>query len=178
MANIRTARRSGLVLRGGRNRRETSWIDMATTFTTLASGTPVLFSGFSASVLALRPFTIVRVRGWLSLSSDQATALENYAASFGLAIVSDQALAIGITAVPTPQAEKDSDLWFLYEELAGRIQAVTSTGISDAAPQKSIDTRAMRKVEDGQDVATVMESLSGFRGCIMSKGGRMLIKLH
>jgi len=66
----------------------------------------------------------------------------------------------------------------VYEELSGRIQAVTSTGISDAAPAKEIDSRAMRKVEDGEDIATVEESLSGFRGCIMGKGGRLLVKLH
>ena len=178
MPNLNIARRSGLVLRGGRNIRATSWVSLGTTFTTLASGTPVLFTGFSASVLAVRPFTIVRVRGWLSLSSDQAVAGENYAASLGLAVVSAEALAIGVTAVPTPQAEKDSDLWFLYEELSGRVSAVTSTGISDASPSTRIDSKAMRKVEDGQDVAVLEESLNAFPGCIMGKGGRMLIKLH
>jgi len=36
----------------------------------------------------------------------------------------------------------------------------------------------MRKVEDGQDVAILEESETGFDGAVMQKGGRMLIKLH
>jgi len=178
LANIRVARRSGLVLRGGRNRRQTFWVAMASTATAMASLSPVLFSGFSAAVLALRPFTIVRIRGWMSLASDQSIAVENYGAALAMAVVSDQALAIGVTAVPTPQAEKDSDMWFMFEELGGTINAVTSTGISGSSQSKEIDSRAMRKVNDGQDVSLVGEGVSGLAGSTLFKGGRILVKLH
>ncbi len=176
MANLRVGRRSGLVLRGGRQRRQTRWIGMTPTFTTLGAATPVLFAGFDAASLALRPFTIVRLRGWFSAVSDQTIANERYNVAFGLAVVSEQALAIGVTAVPTPEADRESDLWFLYEELGGGIQAVTSTGLSEAHLSMKLDSRAMRKVEDGQDIATVFETT--FAGCIAYKGGRMLVKLH
>jgi len=178
MANLRVGRRSGRIFRGGRSVRETAWVNIATTSTGLAPSTGVLFSGFSAAALGLRPFTIVRVRGWLSLSSDQSIAVETYAGSLGMAVVSDQAFAIGVTAVPTPQTDKDSDLWFVYEELAGTIIAVTSTGIDGGTVSKAFDSRAMRKVEDGQDVAIVVEGAAGFSGSTLNKGGRMLIKLH
>ncbi len=178
MANIVRRRRSGLVLRGGRDRRETSWVPFAFTSTVLAASTPVLFTGFSAGVLVLRPFTVTRLRGWMSLSSDQTTAQERYAAALGLAIVSDQALAVGVTAVPTPVAEADSDLWFLWQSLSGSMLAVTSTGLSDTQPTVVLDSRAMRKVEDGQDIAVVQEASGGSAGCVLQRSGRLLITLH
>ena len=181
MANIRTARRSGFVLRDGKNRRETFWVGIAPTTTTLATATPVLFTGFGADSLALRPFTIIRTRGVLNLSSDQVAATEPYLAAFGMAVVSDQALAVGVTAVPTPINEAGSDLWFLYESLTGAFTFGDATGrIDSAGTFKEFDSKAMRKVEDGQDLAIVMEASGAgtFEGCNMAKHGRMLIKLH
>jgi hypothetical protein len=44
--------------------RETLWMGIAASDTALASASSVvLFGGFSAAQLALRPFTIVRTRG-------------------------------------------------------------------------------------------------------------------
>jgi len=177
MANVRRSRAGGYN-RAGKSRRESFWVGILGTSTALVSGTPVLFTGFSAAVLALRPFTIVRSRGWLSISTDQAIASEDFAGALAFAVVSDQALAIGVTAVPTPVADIDSDLWFVYEKIGGRVTAVTSTGISGSLVTKPFDSRAMRKVEDGQDVAILEESETGFDGAVMQKGGRMLIKLH
>jgi len=181
MANIRVARRSGRVLRGGSLRRDTRWLQLAETTTTLAAGTPVVFTGFDADVLAMRPFTIVRSRGVLHLATDQLSASEVAVAVMGWAVVSDQALAVGVTAVPTPITEGDSDLWFLYESLITRVDFGSAIGFdSSSGNLKEFDSRAMRKVEDGQDIAVVMEAsaASGFSGCRMSKQGRMLIKLH
>jgi len=178
MANIRVARRSGRIFRGGSFRRDTQWGSLASTVTTLASGTPVLFGGLSAVGLALRPFTIIRVRGYLNIASDQLAAAEHYAASFGMCVVTEQALAIGVTAVPTPQTDKSSDLWFVYEELAGAVKFIAGAALSEQSPGFSFDSRAMRKVEEGQDIAVVEESVTGFVGCELYKGGRFLLKLH
>jgi len=179
MANIKRSRRSGFTLRGGRMRRESFWIAIAETSTTLASGTPVLFTGLTTAQLALRPFTVVRTRGLLQLSSDQLTTTESYFGAYGMAVVSDQAFAIGITAVPTPITDKDSDLWFVFEELTGRFAVSSAIGILEVGNRREFDSRAMRKVEDGQDIAIVEEnSGSPFAGAIMTKSGRMLIKLH
>jgi len=179
VANIRTARRSGLVLRGGRNRRESAWVSIATTRTNItAPSTAVLFTGFSAAALALRPFTIVRVRGQMHLSSDQLANSESYQASLGLAVVSDQALAIGVTAVPTPETDRDSDLFFVYESLSGEFSVSSAISILESGHGKDFDSKAMRKVEDGQDVALTIETSSISNGVFFSKQARMLIKLH
>ncbi len=180
MANIRRSRKSGFTFRGGVLRRETFWLQVAASSTTLASGTPVLFTGFSSGVLSLRPFTIIRVRGFIDLASDQVAASESYMATFGMAVVSEQALAVGVTAVPNPVADRASDLWFLYETLASSLLRGDGTGFNDGAgTNRQFDSRAMRKVEDGQDVAAVVENDgSPFLGCNMAKVGRMLLKLH
>ncbi len=162
-------------------RRESLWLAIQETSTVLTVATPVLFTGFTAGVLAVRPFTIVRTRGVMHLSSDQIANTESYFAALGMAIVSDQALAIGVTAVPTTVTDPDSDLWFLYEALVGKYVLSSAVGIDASGGQfKEFDSKAMRKVEEGQDVAIVEEAsgAAGFSGCTMIKQGRMLIKLH
>ncbi len=105
MANIRSARRSGLVLRGGRNIRETLWADVTPTLTTFAAGaTPGFINITGAFLLSIRPWTVVRVRGVMHLMSDQEAASEQQALAYGVCVVSDQAAAIGITAIPTPSS--------------------------------------------------------------------------
>ncbi len=179
MANIHRSRKSGLVIRGGQSRRDTAWAAIIETSNGLASAnTAVLFGGFSGAALALRPFTIVRTRvNWL-VRSDQLSATEMYMVALGISIVSSQALAIGVTAVPTPFTDLDSDLFFLHDIITGEQLVTTAVGINMAMPNKDVDSRAMRKVEDGQDVAIVIENSSIGLGSTVRKSGRVLLKLH
>ena len=166
--------------RGRSSRRETLWLRIAETQTTLAgASTAALFTGFTSTLLAARPFTIIRTRGWFSMRSDQISSDETYGVGLGMAVVSDQAAAIGITAVPTPSTDGDSDLFFLYEEMYSRFEFFDATGVN---PQNSIgrtfDSKASRKVEEGQDLAITVETGTISLGAVVIKAGRMLIKLH
>ncbi len=180
MANIRTARRSGLVLRGGRNVRESRWLFITGTTATLpSSSTAIIINSLDAGALALTPFTIVRTRGFLHLKSDQTAAAEDQAVNLGYAVVSVQASAIGVTAVPTPTTDQGSDLWFVFQSLMAAVNA--GAGDGQARGQgKDYDSRAMRKVEDGEDIVVVVESeVAGLTsGMIVRHTGRLLIKLH
>ena len=180
MANIRVARRSGLVLRGGRQRRETQWGELVTTESALTGApTAVLVFSLSAAGLALRPFTIIRVRGVMHVRSDQAAATESYIGDFGMCVVSDQASAIGVTAVPTPFTDKQSDLWFVYEQIIDRIEVGSGAGTGvpvNTGRYKDIDSRAMRKVNGDQDMIGVVEN--EVNGCNVIFSGRVLLKLH
>jgi len=163
-------------------RRETRWLDVESSFTTLATNNvPALINSLSAVELALRPFTFVRVRGVAWIVSDQALATETYSVALGAAVVSDQALGIGVTAVPTPITDQASDLWFMYEQFMGGILLATAIGFEE--PNGSFfkyDSKAMRKVDDGQDVAFVVETDDAgiTAGVQIKHGGRALIKLH
>ncbi len=182
MANISTGRKSGFIVRGGARRRETLWFGgTAFTQTLVATTTSALVLSLNAAALALRPFTIVRTRGVLHVFSDQEASSELYGASFGIAVVSDQATAIGVTAVPTPTTDSPSDLWMVYEFLIGRFAVATGASIAHVGMERIVDSKAMRKVEDGQDIVQVVEGPGAglaSTGSIISGFNRTLVKLH
>ncbi len=156
-----------------RQSRLTTWFQFDPTNVIVATGSVLVFS-LNAAALALRPFTIVRTRFEFGLRSDQAAAVERQVCALGIAVVSDEASAVGITAIPTPITESASNLWFLHA-----IQYCNETSLTDrAAPMcsKSLDSKAMRKVEVGQDVVVVVEASSISDGLVAVLGGRMLIK--
>ena len=160
--------------------RETRWLDLAPTFTALgAAGTAALLNVLTTEEKALRPFTVVRSRGILGIESDQTAASEVYHAAFGMAVVSEQAIAIGVTAVPTPDTDRASDLWFVFEELLGSYLFATSAAfVESSATMRIYDSKAMRKIEDGQDLAVVAEAVVNSAGLLIRSAGRVLIKLH
>ena len=176
MANIHTARRSGYITRGGKNVRETLWsatsLQISSTIT--AASTAVVMTSFAAGVLALRPFTIVRTRGVWGIRSDQTASIESQALGLGMAVVTDQAVAIGVTAVPTPGTDADSDAFYVYEVLLQR------NIIAGEQPMRfaSFDSKAMRKVEDGFDGVSVVETGPASNGLVVELQFRCLIKLH
>jgi len=181
MANIRTARRSGFITRGGRNVRETLWFSGVLTQANLAAAsTAALLQQLNAAALALRPFTVIRTRGMWHAQSDQAAADERYQVAFGACVVTDQASAIGVTAVPTPATDNGSDAFLSYETILGSYEfgAGTTAEFDSWGVMKEIDSKAMRKVEDGFDLITVIETFSTSSGVTVDAFIRFLIKLH
>jgi len=176
MANLRIGRRSGLVLRGGRNRRATVWIGDVPALTTVAANTAVLLTSLNAAALALRPFTIVRVRGVIQWGSDQEAASETPFGAYGETVVSDQASAIGVTAVPTPTTDANSDLFLYYQTLVFALH-VTPAGTGPGYQQYNLDGKAMRKVNDDQDLVTSVENNSAV-GATIVVSSRLLVKIH
>ncbi len=111
--------------------------------------------------------------------SDQETAIETYAACFCASVVSEQASAIGITAVPTPFTDIGSDKIFVYANVFGRLAADSGAGFkSEMGRSTQIESKAMRKVVDGEDVAFVLETPALSAGVVATIYFRMLIKLH
>ncbi len=175
MANLRVGRRSGLVFRGGRNRRESRWLDVPLQSAVFVGGAAQIANSLTVAELALRPFTVVRTRMEYFMRSDQAAAREDQNGAAGFAVVSDQAVAIGVTAVPTPVTDLASDLWFAHEVMWAAGSSVNDGQVGFGF---TIDSRAMRKVEDGQDIVHVLESSGLNNGMVWFSGGRVLIKLH
>ncbi len=181
MANIRTARRSGFITRGGVNVRQTLWIGQKVAQANLAAAsTAVFFGSFNAAALALRPFTIVRTRGVWHVQSDQAAADERYQLALGFSVITDQASAIGVTAVPTPATDVSSDAFFLYETIQGSYEfgAGVTAEMDSWGITKDFDSKAMRKVEEGFDLAAVAETFDTSAGAKLDVSFRLLVKLH
>ena len=160
--------------------RLTVWFSWPMVITTSAAASAaVLTVSLNAAALALRPFTIIRTRGIMHTRSDQTSVLENYSAALGFAVVSDQSVAIGVIAVPTPDTDRGSGLWFVYEEIAGVFGFVSGIGTSDPfGSTRYFDSKAMRKVDVGQDVISVLENTSVSLGTSTHMAARMLIKTN
>ena len=173
------ARKSGFVRREGRMRRETLWVPIPPVSTNITgSGTSLIYTA-SAAEQALRPYTIVRTHLFLEFESDQLAATEDWWAAIGFAVVSDQASAIGVTAVPTPITDLGSDAWYLHQFGKGAILFGDLTGFqASTGKQVQVDSKAMRKVEDGFDNIVTIESFTGFSGVAVATAGRQLLKLH
>ncbi len=179
MANVVVQRKSGFIRRGGVTRCETAWLGGVLVSSTIASGNAaVLMTSLGVAALALRPFTVVRTRGLVTIKSDQQAASEDFFGAWGTAVVSDQAVAIGVTAIPTPIFDNDSDLWLAYEFLASDFVFGSAVGFAQTMTHRVVDSRAMRKVDVGQDLITVIERDSVGSGAVMSAFTRTLVKLH
>ncbi len=178
MPRALTSRKSGFILRAGVMRRETFWLGIGHNSVALAaSATAALTNSTPADILAQRPFTIVRtIINWLA-HSDQSAATENYVGNVGYSVVSEQAIAIGISAVPTPATDQGSDMFFLHQSWEGRFELV-GADVTTNLVSREVESKAMRKVEDGQDIAFAVEAGIGEAGVTIKTVGRMLIKLH
>ena len=158
-----------------RSRRKSLWLFLDVVLDSLSTASSLLSASLNAAALALRPFTIVRTYVEILLESDQAATPEAQFGAFGIAVVSDQAIAVGITAVPTPGSDLGLSLWFAHQLCFG--QHNMQTDRTNPAAQYSVDSKAMRKVEVGSDVAIVVENVSAI-GFKMTTGGRILIKTN
>jgi len=160
--------------------RETIWGGLVETSTALgAANTAAITNVTGAGLLAIRPFTVVRSRFSILVQSDQNAATEFQQMAVGACVVSDQAVAIGATAVPTPMTDKDSDAWFVYEGIMNQFLVISAIGaMSSAGTQRVIDSRAMRKVEDGFQIIVVIENSGLSSGSTIGLVGRFLLKLH
>ncbi len=179
MANIRRSRAGGFI-RGGVHRRESLWIGTTATSSAFAATTVAILNTLNAVALALRPFTVVRVRGTYLIATDQTVANELFGCSIGQCVISDQAQAIGVTAVPTPVTDLGSDLWLMHDTQLGSTENLSAVGfIPRAGYTKDYDSKAMRKVEEGQTLSLVAEGIGAIGdGFTLANQGRLLIKLH
>ncbi len=141
-------------------KRESIWFFATPTEVTITTTGGIIFFSLNAAALALRPFTVVRSIFEMYIRSDQEAAAEIQGCAVGLAVVSDQAVAIGVTAVPTPITDMGSDLWYGYKLITSSSSSGTGSAVSGRS--EVLDSKAMRKVEDGQDMIAKNQILSRF----------------
>ena len=155
------------------------WIGAGVGQTTIAGSTVVLVSTLSAGALLLRPFTVLRTRMNIGYFSDQNAATETPFGDFGIMVVTENAVAIGITAIPSPGStggDPDAD-WYVHQAVMSRLQFGSSVGFVEAAEQYEVDSKAMRKVGPNEDLALVFTQESTV-GAVIVTHGRMLVQLH
>ena len=167
------------VMRPRGTKRETSWDDIVPLKLTIGPSTAVLAASADATLKAKRPFTIIRTHIEVLLISDQQVATEQQGLALGMCVVSDQAEAIGVSAVPTPSTDSKSDLWFLHQWMFSSFVFSDATGIDASGGRVyTIDSKAARKVNDDEDLIVVVETPTILSGVTLVLAGRILIKEH
>ena len=159
-------------------KRKSLWLQFAPTEVTIVTTGATLVFSLNAAALATLPFTVVRSRFAVHIRSDQVAAAETQQLGVGLAVVSVQASAVGITAVPTPITDLSSDMFFWIDLLFDDNVVDSSPLTRTKGAYFQVDSKAMRKVGVGQDIVLVMEGAAQNDGLVATVGGRMLVKLH
>ena len=170
------AGRHGGRVRVARSTRVPTWVGVDISPQGLTQ-TGTLLGVANATLLALRPFTIIRTRLRFLITSDQSIASETTIGAFGMIIVEEEAADAGVASLPTPAVEIDAP-WFVFEPFVHEIAFFDATGIqTPAGTLFDVDSKAMRKVGLSQDLAMVGQTDSS-QGALISGFGRMLLKLH
>ena len=102
--------------------------------------------------------TLMRSRGEVQASIDGPVDGDAVVASVGLIVVTEEQLAVGVTAVPNPADDLDAE-WIWHGFILLQAQAGTAVGASlnvgQVAGRLSVDSKAMRRMKQGQSVVFV-----------------------
>ena len=169
-------------------RRKTSWTaGPKGTAGTITSNTQVIFpTGLQALLGGL---TIVRLRGELLARIITSSAANDgfLEVALGIGVVSENAFAVGVTAVPHPVTDIDWDGWLYHRMFSlSSSAAVSAAGASTngmfslaEAVRIEIDSKAMRKFNDQNVLVGVLETAAeaGTTTMTAELNTRTLVKL-
>ena len=162
-------------------RRQTAWsIGPAEVDGLNSSSVATLWS--SGVVPLVDGLTIVRLRGIMKLTLLTAGAAgDGFFGACGIGIVTDEAFAAGITAVPGPLTDEGDELWMWHSYFDVRsITATIADGVNAAGVVAllPIDSKAMRKIPSGNTVFGITELVESGAATVESQAQcRMLSKL-
>ncbi len=175
------ATRSRRVVRSRGARRLTDWgFLLPTGPLTIAANTFVLAGSISQALFGeSTPLTLVRTRGFLHVSSDQAAATEDQLCTIGVAIVKESARLAGAGSLPDPFADGDDSVWQTWNQLFTRTTFASGIGFdASAGAGIEIDSKSMRKIDTGESLVLMVANNSTTHGISVLVGLRFLFKLH
>ena len=143
-------------------------------YVVLAANTVVLRSVFIPSNPGI-DVTVLRTVGFISVVSDQTGASEEQMGAFGMIIVTDSAVAIGVSAMPDPTTEGGDD-WFVYQAFSQQ-SALNTIGVGSV--NYPFDSRAKRIVQgSGINVALMVANSHATQGLSFAVTLRMLAQVR
>ena len=149
--------RRGFAPRRGRGfRPATFWSAFASTgYSNLAGASKVIVGSLVNA--ADEDLTVRRIRGVISIKSDQIIASEAQLGAFGATVLSSVAVATGATAVPDPVTEAADDMWMLFVPFVQQFLFGTGVGFDMiGAISYDLDSKAMRKMPSGKELTFVL----------------------
>ena len=152
-----------------------SWAGgVETVYTVVPAASKILLSSFTLSNPGIDE-TVLRTVGLISIASDSVSASEAQIGAFGMIVVSTTALAVGITAIPSPVTDISDDGWFNFQAFANDQKLLSSVGlIADFSKEYIFDSKAKRVVSEGQAIAVVAENAHSATGLTIQASIRML----
>ena len=165
-----------------RVRRRTGWeLGPGGTSRTAISADAIQIMG-SGVTLLLDGTTLVRLRGVLeAFLSTAGSIADGFACAVGVGIINEDAFAIGATTIMDPLGDAEWDGW-LYHRFFN-LHAITATladgvNANSAYVQIEVDSKAMRKLTDGDVVFAALETVEdGVATGEVFFDSRMLLKL-
>ena len=142
----------------------------------IPANSAVLISTFALSNAGIDE-TILRTVGSFFVGLDQIVANEQQLGAFGLILATDQAISVGITAIPDPITDINDDGWFVYVPIQQETQYATVVGQSMGRTY-DFDSKAKRVVYTGTGVAVVVANSHATNGLDISVGFRMLSQVR
>ncbi len=167
---------------GRRSRPRYTWRFWDTARSTLTSGGSLVFDlgtvGASPDLQAIGifgDFTVRRLLGKIWAISTRASEANSYDSfAYGVIVATNDAVAVGPTALPTPR--NDAADWMAFGEVA---VPQTSTGLvasSHPLHTEVIDNKSMRKVNENNQTLVLILSAEGAQDSILVQTqGRMLV---
>jgi len=122
--------------------------------------------------------TVIRTRGQFGIASDQKGADEDQFGAFGIAIVTQQAVSVGITAIPHPVTDAAWGGWMVHRYFSQQFVFVSAVGFHPQFMMEYvIDSKAMRKLDEDERLVVVVENI-GAEGFNIQNSERILTKVH
>ena len=121
--------------------------------------------------------TLVRARGSLMVQSDQGLS-EFQVGAMGMIIVTDEAFAVGASAIPAPVFDGGND-WSTWEPFQNQLLLSDATGVRDPAGfVRQFDSKAMRVWQEGTRIVIMIENASATTGLLAGVVMRILVRLR
>ena len=143
-------------------KRQVTWVGPADQgFVAVATGAKVILASFDPVSFGMDKPTVIRTRGQVAVRPEITTADLDLVGAIGLGIVSDEAFAAGVAAIPGPFDSADWDGWFVWQSFSYNYEFIDGTGFNFSVWNFEVDSKAMRKVSDGETMVVVIESQVG-----------------
>ena len=154
------------------------WAGLAPAATTsIPAASKVLVAAFTLDNDGIDE-TVLRTVGLLTVASDQDTSDEQQFGALGIIVVTDVAIATGITAIPDPVSEVGDDGWLLYVPFGSMLRVQDQTGFSpDWGQRYPFDSKAKRVVHSGFSLAVVVAN-AGTHGIDVRVAFRLLSQVR
>ena len=129
-----------------------------------------------ASASFTDPTTWARTRGEVTVKPASYVADVDIDGAFGMCIVSSDAFAVGITAIPGPFSDAGWDGWFMWRSFARHFEFASGIGIESFASWPfEVDSKAMRKIPSEGVMVEIAESRAGAFEIAMHTRGLLLL---